>query len=38
MRIPAGMDRDEVMHACMQQALETERQFGFVIVPRVKAA
>jgi hypothetical protein len=37
-RIPAGMDRDEVMNACMQQALEIERHFGFVIVPRVKAA
>ena len=35
--IPAGMDRDEVMHACMEQALELEEQFGFVILPRVKA-
>jgi hypothetical protein len=37
-RIPAAMDRDEVMNACIQQALEIERQFGFVIVPRVKVA
>jgi hypothetical protein len=37
-RIPAGMDRDEVMNACMQQALEIEERFGFVILPRVRAA
>ena len=35
-RIPEGMDRDEVMNACMQQSLEIEEQFGFVILPRVK--
>lgn len=37
-RIPKEMDRDQVMNACMQQALEIEEQFGFVILPRVKAA
>jgi hypothetical protein len=37
-RIPVEMDRDEVMNACMQQALEIEEPFGFVILPRVKAA
>ena len=36
-RIPAGMDRDEVMNVCMQQTLELEEQFGVVILPRVKA-
>ena len=37
-RIPAGMDRDVVLNACLQQALELEQRFGFVILPRVKAA
>ena len=36
-RIPVEIDRDEVMHACMQQTLEIEEPFGFVILPRVKA-
>jgi hypothetical protein len=37
-RIPAEMNRDEVMNTCMQQALDIEEQFGFVILPRVKVA
>ena len=37
-RIQAGMDRDTVLNACLQQALELEQRFGFVILPRVKAA
>ena len=37
-RIPAGMDRDVVLNACLQQALELEQRFGFVILPRVKEA
>ena len=37
-RIPAGLDRDTVLNACLQKALELEQQFGFVILPRVKAA
>lgn len=37
-RIPAGMDRDTVLNACLQQALELEQQFGVIILPRVKAA
>ena len=37
-RIPAEMDRDVVLNACLQQALELEQRFGFVILPRVKAA
>jgi hypothetical protein len=37
-RIPAGMDRDVVLNVCLQQALELEQRFGFVILPRVKAA
>ena len=37
-RIPTEMDRDVVLNACLQQALELEQRFGFVILPRVKAA
>ena len=37
-RIPAEMDRDVVLNACLQQALELEQRFGLVILPRVKAA
>ena len=37
-RIPAGMDRDVVLNACLRQALELEQRFGFVILPRIKAA
>lgn len=37
-RIPAGLDRDTVLNACLQQAWELEQQFGFVLLPRVKAA
>ena len=37
-RLPAGMDRDTVLNACLQQALELEQQFGVVILPRVKPA
>jgi hypothetical protein len=37
-RIPAEMDRDTVLNACLQQALELEQRFGVVILPRVKPA
>ena len=37
-RIPAEMDRDVVLNACLQQALELEQRCGFVILPRVKEA
>ena len=37
-RIPAGMDLDVVLNACLQQALELKQRFGFVILPRVKPA
>ena len=37
-RILAGMERDVVLNICLQQALELEQRFGFVILPRVKAA
>ena len=36
--MPAGLDRDTVLNACLQQALELEQRFGVVILPRVKAA
>jgi hypothetical protein len=36
-RIPVGLERDVVLNACLQQALELEQRFGFVILPRVKA-
>jgi len=35
-RIPAGMDREEVMNECIRHALKIEDQFGFVILTRVK--
>jgi len=35
-RIPAGMDREEVMNGCIRHALKIEDQFGFVILTRVK--
>jgi hypothetical protein len=37
-RIPAELDRDTVLNACLQQALELEQRFGVIILPRVKAA
>ena len=37
-RIPAGMDREEVMNRCIQHALRVEDEFGFVILTRVKEA
>jgi hypothetical protein len=36
--IPAGLDPDTVLNACLDQALELKKQFGFVILLRVKAA
>jgi len=35
-RIPAGMDREEVMNECIRHALRVEEQFGFAILTRVK--
>jgi len=35
-RIPAEMDREEVMNECIRQALKVEDQFGFAILTRVK--
>lgn len=35
-RIPSGMDREEVMDVCIQHALRIEDQFGFTILTRVK--
>jgi hypothetical protein len=35
-RIPAGMDREEVMNACIRHALQIEDEFGFTILTRVK--
>jgi hypothetical protein len=35
-KIPAGMDREEVMNACIHHALQIEDQFGFAILTRVK--
>jgi hypothetical protein len=35
-RIPADMDRDEVMNTCIQHAISIEDAFGFVILTRVK--
>ncbi len=35
-RIPADMDRDEVMNACIQHAISIEDAFGFAILTRVK--
>jgi hypothetical protein len=37
-RLPAGLDRDTVLNACLQQAWELEQRFGVVILPRVKPA
>lgn len=35
-RIPADMDRDEVMNVCIQHAFSIEDAFGFAILTRVK--
>ena len=35
-RISSGMDREEVMDACIRQALRIEDEFGFAILTRVK--
>lgn len=35
-RIPVGMDREEVMNECIRHALRIEDQFGFAILTRVK--
>lgn len=35
-KISAGMDREEVMNACIRHALRIEDQFGFTILTRVK--
>jgi hypothetical protein len=35
-RIPADMDRDEVMNTCIQHAIRIEDAFGFAILTRVK--
>jgi len=35
-KIPPGMDREEVMNACIRHALQIEDQFGFAILTRVK--
>jgi hypothetical protein len=35
-RIPSGMDREEVMNECIRHALRIEDQFGFTILTRVK--
>jgi hypothetical protein len=37
-RIPAGMDREEVMNACIRHALKIEDEFGYAILTRVKEA
>ncbi len=37
-RIPAGLDREEVMNACIQHALRVEDEFGFAILTRVREA
>ncbi len=37
-RIPAALDRDTVLNACLQQAWDLEQQFGVIILPRVTAA
>ena len=37
-KIPAGMDREEVMNECIRHALRIEDEFGFVILTRVKEA
>jgi hypothetical protein len=35
-RISADMDRDKVMNACIQHAINIEDEFGFAILTRVK--
>ena len=35
-RIPADMDRDEVMNGCNRHALGIEDTFGYAILTRVK--
>lgn len=35
-RIPSGMDREEVMNECIRHVLKIEDQFGFTILTRVK--
>ncbi|MDH3598360.1 MAG: hypothetical protein OEU26_01830 [Candidatus Tectomicrobia bacterium] len=35
-RIPAGMDRSEVMNTCIRHAQDIEDVFGFAILTRVK--
>jgi hypothetical protein len=37
-KISEGMDRDRVMNACIQHALQLEDAFGFTILTRVKKA
>ena len=37
-RIPAGMDREEVMNSCIRHALSIEDALGFAILTRVKNA
>jgi hypothetical protein len=37
-RIPAGMDREQVGDACLRQALVIEDQYGFFILTRVRVA
>lgn len=37
-RIPAGMDREQVRDACLRQALAIEDQCGFFILTRVRVA
>jgi hypothetical protein len=36
-RIPAGLDREEVINACIRHALRIEDEFGFAILTRIKA-
>jgi hypothetical protein len=35
-RIPVGMNREEVMNVCIRHALRIEDEFGFAILTRVK--
>ena len=37
-KIPAGMNREEVMNECIRHALRIEDEFGFMILTRVKEA
>ena len=34
-KIPAGMDREQVMDVCLQHALDVEDAYGFAILTRV---